>query len=192
MNTFKQHLEEAKNKPVVFTFGRFNPITKGHGALIDFVVKSAKGGEGMIFTSQSQDAKKNPLDYKTKTKYLKKFFPKATIVKNTSLKTPFDILRWLSDQGYKDVTMVVGGDRVAEFEKRMRPYVNHKDPKKSYDFDKFEVVNSGARVPGVSGTDMRNHVKNDSVDEFKKGLPTGTSTKDAEAFFNAVKKGMKL
>ena len=146
----------------------------------------------MIFTSQSQDAKKNPLDYKTKTKYLKKFFPKATIVKNTSLKTPFDILRWLSDQGYKDVTMVVGGDRVAEFEKRMRPYVNHKDPKKSYDFDKFEVVNSGARVPGVSGTDMRNHVKNDSVDEFKKGLPTGTSPKDAEAFFNAVKKGMKL
>jgi hypothetical protein len=192
MKTFKQHLAEAKDKPVVFTFGRFNPITKGHGSLIDFVVKKAKGGEGMIFTSQSQDAKKNPLSYKDKTKYLKKFFPKATIVKNTSLKTPFDILRWLSDQGYKDVTMVVGGDRVAEFEKRMRPYVNHKDPKKSYNFDNFEVVNSGARVEGVSGTDMRNHVKNDNFDEFKNGLPTSASTKDADAFFKAVKKGMKL
>jgi hypothetical protein len=192
MKTFKQHLAEAKDKPVVFTFGRFNPITKGHGSLIDFVVKKAKGGEGMIFTSQSQDAKKNPLSYKDKTKYLKKFFPKATIVKNTSLKTPFDILRWLSDQGYKDVTMVVGGDRVAEFEKRMRPYVNHKDPKKSYNFDNFEVVNSGARVEGVSGTDMRNHVKNDNFDEFKNGLPASASTKDADAFFKAVKKGMKL
>jgi hypothetical protein len=192
MKTFKQHLAEAKDKPVVFTFGRFNPITKGHGSLIDFVVKKAKGGEGMIFTSQSQDAKKNPLSYKDKTKYLKKFFPKATIVKNTSLKTPFDILRWLSDQGYKDVTMVVGGDRVNEFEKRMRPYVNHKDPDKSYNFDKFKVVNSGARVEGVSGTDMRNHVKNDDFKEFEKGLPKGASSKDSEAFFKAVKKGMKL
>jgi hypothetical protein len=192
MKSFKQHLEEAKNKPVVFTFGRFNPITKGHGALIDFVVKSARGGEGMIFTSQGQDAKKNPLDYKTKTKWLKTMFPKAKIVKNTSLKTPFDILRWLSDQGYKDVTMVVGGDRVDEFEKRMRPYINHKDPKKSYTFDKFEVINSGARVQGVSGTDMRNHVKNDDYDSFKAGLPKGLSDKQCEQFWNDVKKGMKL
>ena len=192
MKTFKQHLTEAKHKPIAFTFGRFNPITKGHGALIDFVVKTSKGGEGMIFTSQSQDPKKNPLSYKDKLKFLKKFFPKATIVRNPSLKTPFDILRWLSDQGYKDVTMVVGGDRVDEFEKRMRPYVNHKDPDKSYNFDKFKVINSGARVEGVSGTDMRNHVKNDDFEEFEKGLPKNVSTRDAEAFYKAVKKGMKL
>jgi hypothetical protein len=88
--------------------------------------------------------------------------------------------------------MVVGGDRVAEFEKRMRPYVNHKDPKKSYNFDNFEVVNSGARVEGVSGTDMRNHVKNDDYDSFKAGLPKGLSDKQCEQFWNDIKKGMKL
>ena len=192
MKSFNEFLTEAKNKPVVFTFGRFNPITKGHGELIDFVVKKARGGTGMIFTSQSNDPKKNPLDYNTKIKYLKKFFPKATIVKNTKLKTPFQILEWLSDQGYKDVTMVVGGDRVDEFEKRIRPYVDQKDKTKAhYDFDKFEVLNSGERKQGVSGTDMRNYVKDDDFDKFKENAPKGISEKDAKSLFNAVKKGMK-
>jgi len=186
MKTFIQHITEAQNKPVAFTFGRFNPITKGHGELIDFVVKTAKGGEGMIFTSASQDAKKNPLDYNQKIKYLKKFFKKATIIKNTKIKTPFHVLDWLSEQGYKDVTMVVGGDRVAEFEKRIRPYVE------DYGFEKFKVVNSGNRKEGVSGTDMRNHVKNGDMNSFVKGLPKGVSKKDGENFFNDVKSGMGI
>ena len=192
MKGFKEHLTEAKTKPVVFTFGRFNPITKGHGELIDFVVKKARGGTGMIFTSQSNDAKKNPIPYKDKLKFLKKFFPKAVIMDKPDLKNPFKILEWLVDQGYKDVTMVVGGDRVAEFEKRIRPYVNHEDPKKSFDLDNFKVVNSGERKEGVSGTDMRNHVKNGDFDAFKSGIPKGVSDRDAQALFKTVKKGMKL
>jgi len=192
MKSFKEYLTEAKNKPVVITFGRFNPITKGHGELIDFVVKEARGGTGMIFTSQSHDAKKNPIPYKDKLKYLKKFFPKAVIMDKPNLKTVFQILGWLSDEGYKDVTLVVGGDRVKEFRDRITPYVNHQDPKKSYDFDKFEVINSGERKQGVSGTDMRNHVKNDDFDAFKAGMPKGVSDRDAQAVFNTVKKGMKL
>ena len=71
MKSFKEHLTEAKQKPVAFTMGRFNPMTKGHGELIDFVVKSSRGGTGMIFTTQSQDAKKNPLPYKDKLKFLR-------------------------------------------------------------------------------------------------------------------------
>jgi nicotinic acid mononucleotide adenylyltransferase len=160
MKRFKTHLTEAKTKPVVFTFGRFNPITKGHAKLIDFIVKKSRGGTGMVFTSQSQDSNKNPLGYNQKIKYLKKFFPKATIVKNTSLRTPFEILKWLSDEGYKDVTMVVGGDRVDEFDKQIRKYVKHTDPTKSYDFDNFNVLNAGARKKGESGSDMRQQIKN--------------------------------
>jgi len=192
MKRFKEHLTEAKTKPVVFTFGRFNPITKGHAKLIDFVVKKSKGGTGMVFASQSQDTKKNPLDYNQKIKYLKKFFPKATIVKNTSLRTPFEILKWLSDEGYKDVTMVVGGDRVDEFDKQIRKYVKHTDPTKSYDFDKFDVLNAGARKAGDSGTDMRQHVQNDDLKSFLKGLPKHVSSKDGEIFFNDVKKGLGI
>jgi len=211
MKRFKTHLTEAKTKPVVFTFGRFNPITKGHAKLIDFIVKKSRGGTGMIFTSQSQDSNKNPLGYNQKIKYLKKFFPKATIIKNTSLRTPFEILKWLSDEGYKDVTMVVGGDRVDEFDKQIRKYVKHTDPTKSYefdkqirkyvkhtdptksyDFDKFNVLNAGARTKGDSGTDMRKHVKNDDLKKFLAGLPKHVSSKDGETFFNDVKKGLGI
>jgi nicotinamide mononucleotide adenylyltransferase len=193
MKGFKEHLTEAKNKPVVFTFGRFNPITKGHGELIDFVVKKARGGEGMIFTSQSNDVKKNPIPYKDKIKFLKKLFPKASIQDNPKLKTPFQILEWLSDQGYKDVTMVVGGDRVVEFEKKIRPYVDQKDPNKPhYNFDKFEVVNSGERKQGVSGTDMRKHVENDDYKSFKAGAPKGAADKIIKDLFKSVKVGMGI
>jgi len=193
VKSFKEHLNEAKGKSAVFTFGRFNPITKGHGELIDFVVKKSGRADAMIFTSQSNDAKKNPLPYRDKLKFLKKFFPKASIMDEPKLKTPFMILEWLSDNGYTDVKMVVGGDRVNEFEKRIRPYVDQKDlTKPHYKFDKFEVVNSGERKEGVSGTDMRNHAKNDDFDAFKAGMPKGVSEKDAQAVFNTVKKGMKI
>lgn len=184
----------ASLRPVVFTFGRFNPMTKGHGEAIDFVVKTAKkkSGIGMILASHSQDAKKNPLDFKTKVKFLKKFFPKAEFITDPSLKTAFQVMDMLVAKGHKDITFVVGGDRVAEFKRQMAPYVNHKDPKKSWDLDKFEVLNSGERVAGVSGTDMRSYVSDDKFDDFKKNLPKGVSDRDAKAVFDAVKKGMGL
>jgi len=195
MNSFKQYITESKNDTVVFTFGRFNPITKGHQAMIDFVVSEGKkrGGISMIFTSQSNDPKKNPLTYNDKTKFLKKFFPKANIVKDSKVKTAFDALRYLSDKGFKNVTMVVGGDRVKDFEKAIRPYIKHEDPKKSYDFDKFEVIEGGgARVKGVSGTDMRKHASSGDFESYKDGMPKGTSEKDAEDIYNAVRKGMNI
>lgn len=190
----RQQIEEARAKSVVFTFGRFNPITKGHEAMIEYVMGEAKkrNAEGMIFTSQSNDPKKNPLSYKDKTGFLRKFFPKANIVVNTKIKTAFDALQYLSDKGYKNVIMVVGGDRVADFEKAVRPYVKHKDPSKSYDFDHFDVIDSGKRVKGVSGTDMRKHASNGDFEEYMKGMPKSASAKDAEAIYNAVRKGMGL
>ena len=68
---YRQYIEEeAKKKPVVFTFGRFNPVTAGHEIMVDAVMAAAKkkSGQAMIFTSQTQDKKKNPLSYKDKIK----------------------------------------------------------------------------------------------------------------------------
>ncbi len=62
-------------KHVAFAFGRFNPPTVGHKKLIDAVVNASNSGDFYIFTSQSQDPDKNPLDYQTKVSFLKKLFP---------------------------------------------------------------------------------------------------------------------
>ena len=66
---FSQRLTEAKKKDtVVFAFGRMNPPTIGHGAVVDKVMEEAakRNADHFIFTSASQDAKKNPLSQKQK------------------------------------------------------------------------------------------------------------------------------
>ena len=73
---FLQQLFEAIDKRhAAFAFGRMNPPTLGHKQLADTVAKSAAGGDYFIFTSQTQDSKKNPLDYSTKIKFLKALMP---------------------------------------------------------------------------------------------------------------------
>lgn len=190
MHSFRQHINEAKDRPVVFTFGRFNPITWGHEVVIDTVIKRAgRRGIPMVFTSQSQDKERNPLSYRDKLMFLKRFFPKAQVMNRPDIKTAFQVLEWLSKEGYRDVTFVVGGDRVMEFRKAMTKYVDNG----TYPFDKFEVVNAAKRTgASISATKMRNSVKNDDYAFFKKGLPKKAKDKDGRDMFNAVKKGMGL
>ena len=68
IKSFKQYISEVKSEGVVFTFGRFNPPHIGHETLCDVVAKIAGRDKYFIFVSQSQDPKKNPLDYATKVK----------------------------------------------------------------------------------------------------------------------------
>jgi len=69
----KNLFEEDGDKHVTFCFGRFNPPTLGHEQV--FKTMKSMGGDMKIFTSQSQDKKKNPLDYSTKINFLRKMFP---------------------------------------------------------------------------------------------------------------------
>lgn len=194
---YRQYIEEeAKKKPVVFTFGRFNPVTGGHEIMVDAVISHAKkkSGQAMIFTSQTQDKKKNPLSYKEKIKYLKIFWGKI-IKSNKKVKTAFDALRWLSDAGYKDVTMVVGSDRVADFEKNIRPYIKHKDKSKSYDFDHFEVIQAGVQRGAdniMSASIMRAAAVKGDYEAYKKGMPSGASDKVTKEIYDAVRKGLGI
>ena len=55
MKSFKQFNEEKKRE-VVFTFGRFNPPTIGHGKLLAKVAAAAIGNDYRIYASQSSDA----------------------------------------------------------------------------------------------------------------------------------------
>src|SRR5690606_24251958 len=101
-------------KSVVFTFGRMNSPTYGHKKLIDKVISVAKtkGAEHRIYLSQSHDSTKNPLPYNKKVDFVRKLFPYANIVDDPKAKSAFHVCKILSDQGYKDVTLVVGDDRV--------------------------------------------------------------------------------
>ena len=119
MKHFKEYLKEA-NGHVTFTFGRFNPPTIGHEKLIEKVHAVSKGTY-RVYASQSMDAKKNPLSYNDKIKFLRKMFPRhaRNIISDVKIKTAFDALDSLYEQGYRQVTFVVGSDRVEEFDKKI-------------------------------------------------------------------------
>lgn len=190
---------KTKRKAVVFTFGRFQPPTSGHNLLIDKVISVAKkaNAEHMIFPSRSNDPKKNPLTAKEKVSFMRKLFPKANVVDNDNAKTPFHAAKLLSNQGYNDVIMVVGGDRVKEFDKQIRPYINHKDDKKAFYFDSFKVVSAGKRDPdavdvtGMSASKMRAAVSDDDFESFSQGVPT-TNKKLVQKLFDTLKKRMGI
>lgn len=180
-------------KHVAFAFGRFNPPTVGHKKLIDTVVDSSDGGDFYIFTSQSQDPDKNPLDYQTKVNFLKKLFPdiQDKIVYDVSIKNVLQAADKLKANGYTDATFVCGSDRVPEFTKLLNTW-NGMD--KTPRFGVLNIISSGERedgmegVGGVSASMAREFVKNNDFESFKGTVPNNPQL--AKELFDAVKQGM--
>ena len=198
VNSFKAYLKEDSGE-VVFAFGRFNPPTIGHEKLFDAVKKLSRGSQYRIYPSQSQDPKKNPLDFKLKVKFLRKMFPKyaRNIMADKGVKNAFDVVVKLYDQGYTRVTMVAGEDRVIEFEKLLNKYNGVKGRHGFYQFEGGIIVKSaGARDPdaegatGMSASKLRAAANDNDLKTFAKGMPKGF--KDVEGLFNAVRAGMGL
>ena len=187
--------EEKGDNPITIAFGRFNPPTIGHGKLLDAAKKAAAGGEMKIYPSRSQDPKKNPLDPDMKVSYMKKLFPdyEENIINDSEMKTIFDVLTTANEDGFKNVNIIVGADRQAEFENLATKYNGD-----LYDFDTIRVISAGVRdadaegVEGMSASKMRKAVADDDFDAFKRGLPKGTKDADTQAVFDAVRTGMKL
>ena len=103
LHSFKEHyLEEAAAETVTLNWGRFNPPTIGHEKLLD--ISMSKGsGVHRVYATQSQDNKKNPLDWKTKIKYMRKVFPKHArhILMDKRAKTIFDVLNSNSNSKFE-------------------------------------------------------------------------------------------
>tara|TARA_B100001063_G_scaffold57043_3_gene51195 strand:- start:23542 stop:26757 length:3216 start_codon:yes stop_codon:yes gene_type:complete len=183
---------------VVFTFGRFNPPTTGHEKLIEKVKKIAGGDDYYIFPSHSQNNKKDPLPLAKKVAYMRDMFPKhkRNIIANNKLKTVLDIAVYFHQQGYVELNMVVGSDRVAEFKKLLTTYNGQEKRHGFYDFDTIQIFSAGERDPdaegvtGMSASKMRAAATNNDYDTFQKGLPRGF--KNGNQLFKDVRKGMNL
>lgn len=197
--SFSQYLVE-EDKTVYFTFGRMNPPTIGHGKLLDKLSTTSGKNPYFVYVSQSQDAKKNPLSYSEKVKHVRKMFPKhaRSVLINRKVKTPFDALVDLYDKGYNKVVMVVGSDRVREFEILLNKYNNEKGRHGFYNFENIKVVSAGERDPdaegveGMSASKQRENAKNNDFVSFSQGLPKQMSNRDSRKLFNDVRKGMGL
>ena len=182
---------------ISITFGRFNPPTVGHEKLLDRVSREAKasGGEYRIYPSRSQDPKKNPLDPGTKIKYMRLAYPDHAnaVVDNDDMRTIFDVLAALDADGYSSVNLVVGGDRVSEFNSLATKYNG-----KLYTFDEIKVTSAGGRDPdsdgveGMSASKMRKAAMEGDADTFTGGVSKNLSKKDTEALFLTLRQSMNV
>ena len=186
---------EAVNKSIAFTFGRFNPPTIGHEKLIN-KVKSVGTSDYRIYLSRSEDSKKNPLSPQKKLSYMKKMFPShSSKIKINTTNMVLDIATELYNQGFNQIKMVVGSDRVREFDTILQKYNGVKSRHGLYDFDKIDVVSAGERDPdaegatGMSASKMRAAAAKGDLTNFQKGLPRGVNASD---LMKDVRRGMKL
>ena len=201
MKTYQKFISEKKGDTVIFTFGRFNPPTVGHEKLITAVqsVAKSKGGDFFVYPSHSQDPKKNPLSQPQKIKYMKKMFPKykRNIIASTG-KTALAIASELYSKGYTNLVMVVGSDRVQEFQRILDRYNGEDKAHGFYDYDKIEVVSAGERDPdaegveGMSASKMRAAAVAGDFKSFRMGTPKTLSDADTKKMFNDIRKGMQL
>ena len=188
--SFKEFFSEAVGDAVVFTFGRMNPPTIGHGKLIDKVLSIAKGSgaKAIIYPSKTEDDNKNLLPFKMKVKVLKDVYG-SIVDTDRTVKNPFDALDKLDDKKISNVTFVVGSDRVKEFTKNMTSHIK----KHLNNIKNFSVVSAGERDPdasdvsGISGSKMRSFVQKDEFEKFRKGLLSKSSNL-AKKVFSLLKK----
>ena len=186
---------EKSGETLTLVFGRFNPPTVGHQKLLDGASRIAGQGDLKIYPSRSFDPKKNPLDPGQKVEVMGKMFPdyKDDIVNDDDVKSIFDALRLASEEGYGNVQIVVGSDRVVEFDNLAQKYNGD-----LYNFEDIEVISAGERdadaegVEGMSASKMRKAAADGDFESFRQGVPDTLDDSAAKALMNTVRKAMNV
>ena len=182
-------------KSVAFSFGRFNPPTIGHEKLMDNTRRANRNYR--IYASQSQDPKKNPLKFRNKVAIMKSMFPAhARKISSDKMTTAIDAMVQLYKEKHTDVVMVVGSDRVGEFDKLLKAYNGKRARHGYYKFKSIRVVSAGERDPdaegvsGMSASKMRKAAQDNDYKSFQKGLPP--KFKQGKLLFKTLQKEMGI
>lgn len=180
---------------LTLAFGRFNPPTVGHQKLMDTVANSSDDGDYIIVPSRSEDKKKNPLNVDRKAEMMRQLYPDHAdkIVNDPANRTIFDVMRQAHNDGYANIRIVGGGDRVKEYEKLANKYNGS-----TYQFDGIEVISAGERDPdsegteGMSASKMRKAAKDNDFRTFKTGLPESIDNETAMSIFTELQAAMGI
>lgn len=186
---------EQEAVPLTIVFGRFNPPTIGHKKLLDRAKAISKGSDLLIFPSRSHDPKKNPLSPSVKIDFMRQMFPKYVdnIVDDASAKTIFDVLVDAQEQGYNEVTIVVGADRLKEFENLAMKYNGE-----LYNFNDIKVISAGDRdaesegVEGMSASKLRKFAAAGDYESFTRGVPKELDDKSVDKLYKILRKSMNI
>ena len=198
-----RHLFEDKSNTAVASFGRLNPPTTGHNAMVDELKKVP--GDHFLFLSHSQGAKnpeakpgtkagenKDPLSFSEKLPLVKQAFPDVNVGYADVTKI-FDMPVKLYKLGYKKLVVVAGSDRMSSY-KNIFPKFNGKEEAHGYyKFDSIEFVEltrdeEAEGVTGMSASKLRQAVRDDDFESFKTGLIAG----NPQQLFDTIKERLAV
>ena len=184
------------SKHAVITFARANPPTSGHRLLVDTMIAQGKQLAQnadisqvslFIILSPKQDSKQNPLPLEFREQVLDGLVKEDIhIGLEKQPKTLLEAMTYLDEAGFEDVTVVVGSDRVLEFQDLLDKYNGNPDGKGNllYEFETISVVQAGSSRSGdttldpdsssdiskVSATALRTAAANNDFDTFREGF----------------------
>lgn len=155
------------NKVVIYS-GRFQPFHSGHYKTYSHLVKKFGKDNVYIGTSDKTDKVKSPFTFKEKVQIITKMFgiPSNKIVKVKNPYVPNEILKKFDKDTTAFVTVVGKKDAGRLGGKFFTPY------KDNLDFEGYEdkgyVYIAPSQSNAVSGTEVRNNLKDGSLDDKKK------------------------
>ena len=180
----------------VLAFGRMNPVTSGHEAVVKKIhsVAAEHKADHTLVVSHSQDKKKNPLSPEQKVKHAKNAFPNANVeVASEDEPSILNQASKLHGEGAQHLHVVVGQDRVAQFQNLLQKYNGQEGPHGYFNFDNINVHSAGGRDPdaegveGVSGTGQRIHARNNNFEGFRAGAPSRMTDEQAASLMNDIR-----
>lgn len=202
MISFRKYLleEKAKEKPKedkhrVIAFGRMNPVTTGHEAVVKKMheVAALHNAEAILIASGTTGDKKNPLTPGEKLKHLKRAFPKTdvrVVGVNTEEPNIIHLAKAAAKEGVTHFHVVTGADRTKEFNDLL-----HKYNKKGghYSFKSIKVHGIERPTDAISATKVRSMASSGDYYGFLKSIASNIASNSVHAreLFADLRRGMK-
>lgn len=183
-------------RTTVMTLGRFTIPHKGHSLIFNKMVDAKReynADRALVFTTHTQDGKKNPLHYDDKILFLQEILHqnKELEVVKTPAKQIIQILQEIEDDADR-LVLIVGGDRISEFETLLNKYNG-----KEYNFEDIVVLSAGDRDPdsegvdGMSASKLRTAAIEGDFETFKSGIDSENESLIMD-LYDAVRTGMGI
>jgi hypothetical protein len=197
---------EPRSDKAFFTFGRYQPPTVGHQALINKMIEDAKaaGADAYVFASSKHEpaAKlrrsltphnkrdKWPINAQMKYNMFKEHYDDLSQVRIiTSSPTAFAAVNALTEAGYTDLTIYLGSDQVTPSAENPTPLgvsLQRYPMLKIVSVERDQAV--GNTPKGMSGTKMREAAVAGNLNRFAAGI--GLPREKAKSYMNRLRKFM--
>lgn len=164
-------------RSVVITLGRFQPPTKAHDALFDYVESlDNRSTEIIFFTSASEDDEDNPIPALEKVEILEQALKPHRVRLASNM---FHMLEQVKE--YDKVTLVLGKDRMNKAESLV------KSAKKYYQYELQIIQRPEGNSDDLHATDLRDAARAGDYQKFTAGVSRRLDRQSIDMLYGMIR-----